>query len=389
MTGNGSATGIGDVTFRVKANVISNENVGVALAVDVRTPTGSAEQFLGSGAAGIRPFVAISGRHRFSPHLNLGYEWNDESILAANITGTTIGEDASGTTIQNGAATKRSLPSQLTYAAGADAGVTRRLTLSLDGLVHWMRVPALDQHIGLGAHDEERRAECEDVKALEIHVAAIHDVERSGLWQNLVEHVDVVHFAVCNAYKRWDIAVQVQQGMQFDGSLVSPEASPWEQRKTQVDGGGIERVQACIQVDADRIAGVQRSSDGDQDLRKIREDPPLARFVGVRQSRARHLASKSHVVEFAADRVETRFDVTQAFAVCELSEAHCQKLVPTGKALLLMITVIPTYTLLELVPRKMLHELRENSLANVHPSLSAIANGEPSIHVNACTPRKS
>src|ERR1039457_4225061 len=49
--------------------------------------------------------------------------------------------------------------------------------------------------------------------------------------------------------------------------------------------------------------------------------------------RARHLASKSHVVEFAADRVETRFDVTQAFAVCELSEAHCQKLVPTGKAL--------------------------------------------------------
>lgn len=163
--------------------------------------------------------------------------------------------------------------------------------------------------------------------------------------------------------------------MQFDGSLVPPEVSPWEQRKTQVDGGGVQRVQACIQIDADRIARVQRPGDGDQDLRKIREDPPIARFVGIRQSRARHLASKPHVVEFAAHRVQARLNVAKAFAVSELSEAHRQKLVPAGKALLLMIAVIPAYTLLELVPWKVLHELRENSLAKVHPSLSAIAAG--------------
>jgi len=83
------------------------------------------------------------------------------------------------------------------------------------------------------------------------------------------------------------------------------------------------------------------------------------------------------VVEFAADRAEARLNITQAFAVSELSEAHSQKLVPTGKALLLMITVIPTYTLLKLVPGKMLHELRENSLAKVHSSLSAIATEAP------------
>jgi hypothetical protein len=134
-TGNGSASGIGDVTFRVKGTVFSNENVGVALAVDVRTPTGSADQFLGSGATGIRPFIAISGRHRFSPHLNLGYEWNGDSILAGNISGTTVGEDASGNpTILNGPALKRKLPAQLTYAVGADAGITRALTLSFDYL---------------------------------------------------------------------------------------------------------------------------------------------------------------------------------------------------------------------------------------------------------------
>jgi hypothetical protein len=39
---------------------------------------------------------------------------------------------------------------------------------------------------------------------------------------------------------------------------------------------------------------------------------------------------------------------------------------------LLIVAVIAGYTLLELVSRKVLHELRENCLANVHPSLSAI-----------------
>ena len=64
------------------------------------------------------------------------------------------------------------------------------------GLVHRMRVAALEQNVGLGADDEEGRAEREDVEALEIHVAAVHDVERAGLRQNLVEDVDIVHFAV-------------------------------------------------------------------------------------------------------------------------------------------------------------------------------------------------
>jgi len=36
---------------------------------------------------------------------------------------------------------------------------------------------------------------------------------------------------------------------------------------------------------------------------------------------------------------------------------------------LLMIAVVPAYTLLEFISWKMLHELPENCLAKVHPSL--------------------
>jgi hypothetical protein len=131
----GSASGIGDVTFRLKANVLRSDAVRVAVALDVRAPSGDARELLGSGATGIKPFLAISTGKRFSPHANLGYQWNGDSVLAGDITGTTISEDAAGNpTIQNGPATKRRLPSQFSYTFGADVGATKRLTLAFDYL---------------------------------------------------------------------------------------------------------------------------------------------------------------------------------------------------------------------------------------------------------------
>jgi hypothetical protein len=131
----GSATGIGDVTFRIKGNLLRTENLSVALAADVRVPSGDAQQFLGSGATGIKPFIAISAPRRISPHLNLGYQWNGSSILAGNITGTIVGEDAAGNAvIQNGPATKQRLPGQFFYSAGVDVGVTKSLSVAVDYL---------------------------------------------------------------------------------------------------------------------------------------------------------------------------------------------------------------------------------------------------------------
>jgi hypothetical protein len=77
------------------------------------------------------------------------------------------------------------------------------------------------------------------------------------------------------------------------------------------------------------------------------------------------------VIELAAYGSQTCFDIAEAFAVRELSKAHRQKLVPAGETFLLVVAPISIYTLLELISRKVLHELRENSLAKVHPSLSA------------------
>jgi hypothetical protein len=98
------------------------------------------------------------------------------------------------------------------------------------GLVHRLGVAPLQQDVGFRAHDEEGGTEREPVETLEIDVAPVHDVERPGLWQNLVQDVDVVNLAIRNADKRGDVAVQIQQGVHLDGGLVLAKLGPREQR---------------------------------------------------------------------------------------------------------------------------------------------------------------
>jgi hypothetical protein len=125
----GTASGIGDVIFRVKANVLRREATAVAVGMDFRAPSGDAQNLLGSGAPGVKPFIALTFSHnRIAPHLNLGYQWNGNSILAGN-------DVAAGT--------KAKLPGEFLYTAGFDFGATRRLTLAFDVLGEAVHGPRL------------------------------------------------------------------------------------------------------------------------------------------------------------------------------------------------------------------------------------------------------
>lgn len=132
---NGMASGFGDVTFRIKDNVIQREGYRIAVALDIRTPTGDPLKFLGTGAVGLRPFIIVSAGKRLSPHANFGFQWNGQSVLAGDVTGTTFAENAAGqTTVTNGPAIKHNLPRNIQYSVGADYGATKRLSLSADYL---------------------------------------------------------------------------------------------------------------------------------------------------------------------------------------------------------------------------------------------------------------
>jgi len=111
-----NASGIGDITLRVKGIAWKGERSSLALGVDVRTPTGDQLNFLGAGAAGVRPFVNWSYHSRVSPHAVVGYEVNGSSLVA--------GDPTTGT--------KERLPSELTYGVGADTWLTKRISAAFD-----------------------------------------------------------------------------------------------------------------------------------------------------------------------------------------------------------------------------------------------------------------
>jgi hypothetical protein len=119
FTAFGSASGLGDVTVRLKQTVKKGAKQGVALGLDLRLPTGEERNLLGTGAPGVNPFFAWSGNYgAISPHLNAGYQWNGDSILG--------GEPGSGEA--------KDLPDLAQYSAGAVIEVHPRITAAVDVL---------------------------------------------------------------------------------------------------------------------------------------------------------------------------------------------------------------------------------------------------------------
>jgi hypothetical protein len=119
------ASGIGDVIFRGKFQAVKGEKAGLSVGLDFHAPTGSAEQFLGSGTWGVRPFAVFSYAGRIEPHASFGFQINGDSVLAVD----------PQTIVSKGfwpAGAKGHLPNVLSFDAGWDAAITKRVTLSGD-----------------------------------------------------------------------------------------------------------------------------------------------------------------------------------------------------------------------------------------------------------------
>jgi hypothetical protein len=113
----GQRVGLGDIVFRVKGQVFKGSKYKLALGTDFRAPTGDELDLLGSGAHGVRPFVAFSRGGTVSPHINVAYQWNGSSILGSQTAGT-----------------QGKLADDFFYSAGADAALGSKITVAVDFL---------------------------------------------------------------------------------------------------------------------------------------------------------------------------------------------------------------------------------------------------------------
>lgn len=78
------------------------------------------------------------------------------------------------------------------------------------GLGDWRCVAPTVLRIGLGTAAEEGPSGLQPEEPGEVHVAPVHAVKRPGLWQEQIEAIDVVPFAVGNMEKGRDRAPQLQ-----------------------------------------------------------------------------------------------------------------------------------------------------------------------------------
>jgi len=120
-----SATGIGDIVLRAKGVIWSGERAAVAVGADLRLPTGDEQNFLGSGTFGFTPFAVFSYAARVSPHVNVGYQVNGDSLLAGDVVPPQpVGLPANITTPST--FTKGHLPNQFLYSGGADVVLVKK-----------------------------------------------------------------------------------------------------------------------------------------------------------------------------------------------------------------------------------------------------------------------
>lgn len=108
FTSSGDAAGIGDILVRGKYRFASTKGGGLAAGVDLRLPTGDAENLLGAGASGATfTLIGSTTRGKFGPHFNAGYTANGESDVV-------------------------NLPNELNYRFGSEYVATPRVTLNAD-----------------------------------------------------------------------------------------------------------------------------------------------------------------------------------------------------------------------------------------------------------------
>jgi hypothetical protein len=121
QTESGRAQGLGDILLRGKYRFFDAAGGGLAAGLDVRLPTGDAEQLLGAGGTqGKLSFIGSMAAGVFSPHFNIGYTFSG-------------GQESSPLAVTP------QRPDEFSYAAGFDMALTNRVTMSADVLGRSLR----------------------------------------------------------------------------------------------------------------------------------------------------------------------------------------------------------------------------------------------------------
>jgi hypothetical protein len=255
------------------------------------------------------------------------------------------------------------------FGTGQDDGLVGS---QVHGFIHGSRQNPPRLKIRLGSDDEKHAVLMKSIEPIEIQIAAIHDVKSSGLEGQLVEDSNIVRFPIRHMDKSRDRSSQIEKGMEFDRSLALAKLGPGEERQAQVDRCRIEGEDCFLEPQADIFVAVNSPGFGEEHLREIGIDPPIAGFVGVGQVASRDTATDAHMVKPLLHGQKASLDIAEAFPVGQLGKSQAKKLIETEEALDFVIATVTSHAFSEFVHRQKGHDLSEDGRLGVHRALPGV-----------------
>jgi len=207
------------------------------------------------------------------------------------------------------------------------------------------------------------------IKAREVDVAAIHDIDGARFGKQQIEGVNVVQLAVRDVDEAWDVAAQIEQSVHLHRRLGGAKVCPWKQRQAKIDGGRVQSIDRVGQLQAQAFVGVELARLGNQPVGELRVNAPVARLVGIGQRRSPDRLAKAHVVELRGLRRQADFDIAQALSVSQLRERHRSVLLGTAQRSHPSVAAVARNNPRECAPWQKIHELGEQRLADIHERL--------------------
>ena len=199
-----------------------------------------------------------------------------------------------------------------------------------------------------------------------IQIAPVHDVEGARFERQDVEHVHIAEFAVADMDERGDCPSQIQQRMHLHTRLSRAKWRPIEQTQTHVDGGGVQRADGGIEINAHGLFDVEFPGIRNQAHGQRVINAPVPQIQGIGQSRASGNALHAHVKQLRLIGSEAHLDVAQRFAPGQLRKRHHAKHIITTERANARVAVVAFNDATKSFPWSVLHDLCKKRLAGVH-----------------------
>lgn len=213
--------------------------------------------------------------------------------------------------------------------------------------------------VGFAAYYEECICRMQPEQAAKVEVSSVENIDTACLKYHAIQEVDVMDRSISNADEYRDLALDVDLGVQLNGSLRSSECRPRKQGKAQVNGGSVHRIHHLVDVQAVGVASMQSTRLTYENLGDCLIDSPIPKLICVGDIRARHVTSDPHRVKVIA-AAQAGFNIPQPLAKGDLRKSHRKKLIASSHTTALARHRMLGNASFKLLPVEDIHDLREN-----------------------------